>query len=46
VLEELKASHADVEQCVVYGTSQRLSPARLKRGGITFKQIPYQLRIS
>jgi site-specific DNA-methyltransferase (adenine-specific)/adenine-specific DNA-methyltransferase len=46
VIEEIKASHAGVEQSVVYGTSQRLSPARLKRGGITFKQIPYQLRIS
>ncbi len=46
VIEEIKASHADMEQSVVYGTSQRLSPARLKRGRITFKQIPYQLRIS
>jgi len=46
VIEEIKAGHAEVEQCVVYGTSQRLSPARLKRGRITFKQIPYQLRIS
>lgn len=33
-----------VERLVVYGTSQRLSPARLKREGVTFKQIPYSIR--
>jgi site-specific DNA-methyltransferase (adenine-specific)/adenine-specific DNA-methyltransferase len=46
VIEEINAGHGDIVQTVVYGTSQRLSPARLKRGGITFKQIPYQLRMS
>ena len=35
-----------VERLVVYGTSQRLSPARLKREGVTFKQIPYSIRIT
>jgi site-specific DNA-methyltransferase (adenine-specific)/adenine-specific DNA-methyltransferase len=35
-----------VERLVVYGTSQRLSAARLKRESITFKQIPYSIRIS
>ena len=34
------------ERMVVYGTSRRLSPARLQREGITFKQIPYTLRTS
>jgi len=29
---------------VVYGESCRLSPARLKANGITFKQIPYDIR--
>jgi len=29
---------------VVYGESCRLSPARLKAHGITFKQIPYDIR--
>jgi adenine-specific DNA-methyltransferase len=33
-----------VEQTVVYGTSQRLALARLKREGIVFKQIPYAIR--
>ena len=33
-----------VERLAVYGTSQRLSPARLKREGVTFKQIPYSIR--
>ncbi len=32
------------DRMVVYGTSRRLSPARLQREGITFKQIPYTLR--
>ncbi len=35
-----------VERLVVYGTSQRLSPARLKREGVNFKQIPYSIRIT
>lgn len=29
---------------VIYGESSRLSPARLKALGITFKQIPYDIR--
>ena len=32
------------ERLVVYGTSQRLSAARLAREGVTFRQIPYTLR--
>lgn len=31
---------------VIYGESCRLSPARLKQERITFKQIPYQIRVS
>jgi adenine-specific DNA-methyltransferase len=31
---------------VVYGTACRLSPNRLKREGIMFRQIPYQIRVS
>jgi site-specific DNA-methyltransferase (adenine-specific)/adenine-specific DNA-methyltransferase len=46
VIEEINAGHEGIEQTVVYGTSQRISPARLKRGRIDFKQIPYHLRIS
>ena len=46
VIEEINAGHEGIEQTVVYGTSQRISPARLKRGRIDFKQIPYNLRIS
>lgn len=45
-IEEINASHEGIAQTVVYGTSQRLSPARLKRNSFTFKQIPYHLRIS
>ena len=33
-----------VGRLAVYGTSQRLSAARLKREAITFKQIPYSIR--
>jgi adenine-specific DNA-methyltransferase len=40
-LDEL-APHAGPR--VVYGESCRLSPARLKANGITFKQIPYDIR--
>jgi adenine-specific DNA-methyltransferase len=46
VIEEINDGHEGVQQTVVFGTSQRLSPARLKRGRIDFKQIPYHLRIS
>jgi DNA modification methylase len=45
-IEEINSGHEGIAQTVVYGTSQRLSPARLKRGRIDFKQIPYNLRIS
>ncbi len=31
---------------VVYGTACRISPARLKREGIAFKQIPYEIKVS
>jgi len=31
---------------IVYGTSCRISPARLDREGITFRQIPYEVRVS
>lgn len=40
-LDEL-APHAGPR--VIYGESCRLSPARLKAHGITFKQIPYDIR--
>jgi len=31
---------------VVYGEGCRLGPARLKREGITFKQVPYEIKLS
>lgn len=31
---------------LVFGTSQRIAAARLKREGVSFQQIPYSLRIS
>jgi len=31
---------------VVYGTACRLSPNRLKKEGIVFRQIPYEIRVS
>jgi len=31
---------------VIYGEGCRLGPARLKREGITFKQVPYEIRVS
>lgn len=46
VIQEINASNEGIERTVIYGTSQRLASARLKREGITFKQIPYHLRIS
>jgi site-specific DNA-methyltransferase (adenine-specific)/adenine-specific DNA-methyltransferase len=39
-----ECSGRGIERIVVYGTSRRLSPARLAREGVTFKQIPYTLR--
>jgi adenine-specific DNA-methyltransferase len=44
VILEHNAKHPGIEQTVVYGTSERLSPARQKREGIVFKQIPYSIR--
>ncbi|MBL9115770.1 MAG: site-specific DNA-methyltransferase [Verrucomicrobiaceae bacterium] len=44
VIQELNAAHPGIEQTVIYGTSQRLAPARLKKEGIVFKQIPYTIR--
>ena len=31
---------------IIYGTGCRLGPSRLKRDGITFRQIPYQVRVN
>lgn len=44
VILEHNAAHPGIQQTVVYGTSERLSPARQKREGIVFKQIPYSIR--
>ena len=44
VIQEHNAAHGGIKQTVVYGTSERLSPARQKREGIVFKQIPYSIR--
>lgn len=44
VIQECNAAHPGITQTVVYGTSERLSPARQKREGIVFKQIPYSIR--
>jgi len=37
-------NHSGVK--VIYGEGCRLGPARLKREGIVFKQIPYHIRVS
>ena len=48
VLAALLALHAKVAPAntpiVVYGESVRVGPARLAAGGVTFKQIPYDVR--
>ena len=44
VLATLEALAPHAGPKVVYGESCRLSPARLKALGITFKQIPYDIR--
>ncbi|MCE5325067.1 MAG: hypothetical protein LLG01_01495 [Planctomycetaceae bacterium] len=31
---------------VIYGEGSRLGPARLKRLNITFKQVPYEIKVS
>lgn len=36
----------DYSRILVFGTSQRIAAARLKREGVSFQQIPYSLRIS
>ena len=46
VILEWNAASEGIGETVVYGTSQRLAPAVLKRHGIIFKQIPYNIRIS
>ncbi len=46
IIQKHNAEQEGIEQTVVYGTSQRLALARLKREGIVFKQIPYNIRIS
>ena len=30
---------------VIYGTACRIGPERLRRGNITFKQLPYKIKI-
>jgi adenine-specific DNA-methyltransferase len=48
VLAALQALHAQVAPAstplVVYGESVRVGPARLAAAGVTFKQIPYDVR--
>ena len=43
ILEELPAHDGPK---VIYGEGCRLGSARLKREGITFKQVPYEIKIS
>ena len=43
VLEDLPAHDGPK---VVYGEGCRLGAARLKRAGITFKQVPYEIKVS
>ena len=31
---------------IIYGTSCRISPSRLDREGISFRQVPYEVRVS
>jgi adenine-specific DNA-methyltransferase len=31
---------------VIYGEGSRLGPARLKREGVTFKQVPYEIKVN
>jgi len=35
-----------VTPCVIYGEGCRLGAARLKREGIVFKQVPYEIKVS
>ena len=43
VLDELPAHDGPK---VIYGEGCRLGPARLKREGITFKQVPYEIKVT
>ena len=43
ILEELPAHDGSK---VIYGEGCRLGPARLKREGVTFKQVPYHIAVS
>ncbi|MDD4881103.1 MAG: site-specific DNA-methyltransferase, partial [Gallionellaceae bacterium] len=45
VLQHLKALAAHPGPKVIYGESSRLGPARLAAEGITFKQIPYDIKM-
>jgi adenine-specific DNA-methyltransferase len=43
-LAHIKEACGECSRIVVFGTSQRIAAARLKREGVTFKQIPYTLK--
>ncbi len=43
-LAHIKEACGECARIVVFGTSQRIAAARLKREGVTFKQIPYTLK--
>ena len=45
VLQHLTALAAHTGPKVIYGESSRLGPARLAAEGITFKQIPYDIKM-
>ena len=45
VLQHLNALAAHTGPKVIYGESSRLGPARLAAEGITFKQIPYDIKM-
>jgi len=43
-LAHIKEACGECSRIVVFGTSQRIAAARLKRERVTFKQIPYTLK--
>jgi adenine-specific DNA-methyltransferase len=45
VLQHLQALATHAGPKVIYGESSRLGPARLAAEGITFKQIPYDIKM-
>ena len=45
VLHTIKKTFPHVGQQVVYGEVSRLGAARLAAEGITFKQIPYDIKM-